>query len=162
MRAVEVLAVTSEIYPLVKTGGLADVTGALPGALAPHGIAVTTLIPGYPAVMAALETPRVAHAYADLLGAPARLLKGTAAGLSLLVLDAPTLFDRPGGPYGDERGIDWPDNGRRFAALARAGADIGLDCVHGFRPDIVHGHDWQAGLTAGLPPLCPRAPDPEP
>jgi len=56
-----ILSVASEAYPLIKTGGLADVVGALPGALKPHGIAVTTLLPGYPGVVTGLKQPRVLH-----------------------------------------------------------------------------------------------------
>ena len=70
-----ILSVASEAYPLIKTGGLADVAGALPGALRPHGFAVTTLLPGYPAVLAALKKASVLHQYDDLLGNPARLLQ---------------------------------------------------------------------------------------
>src|SRR5690606_17522150 len=63
------------------------------------------------------------------------------------VLDAPHLFDRPGGPYGDSTGADWPDNWRRFSALSFAGADIAAGAIAGYRPDVVHAHDWQAALT---------------
>lgn len=148
----KVLSVASEAYPLVKTGGLADVVGALPGALAPHGIAVTTLLPGYPAVLAALGRARASHRWADLLGVPARLLTGTLPGTlpgghALLVLDAPDLFARPGGPYAGTDGADWGDNWRRFAALARAGADLASGAVKGHDYDVLHAHDWQAALA---------------
>jgi hypothetical protein len=70
-----VLSVASEAAPLVKTGGLADVVGALPQALAPHGVNLTTMLPGYPAVMATLKKgARAVHKWPDLLGSPARLL----------------------------------------------------------------------------------------
>ncbi len=91
-----VLSVASELYPLVKTGGLADVAGALPPALARLGIETRTLVPGYPAVMERLEDAREAHAWPALIGAPARLVTGRAAGLVIVALDAPELFDRPG------------------------------------------------------------------
>ncbi|MBN9057876.1 MAG: glycogen/starch synthase, partial [Rhizobiales bacterium] len=144
----KILAVVSEIYPLVKTGGLADVAGALPGALAPEDVAVTTLVPGYPAVLAALKKPEVVHTFAGLFGRDARLLKAHAAGLDLLVLDAPHLFDRPGNPYVDAGGKDWLDNPLRFAALSRAAAEIGQGLVPKLKPDVIHAHDWQTGLTA--------------
>ena len=142
----KVLAVASEIYPLVKTGGLADVAGALPPALAGHGIAVRTLVPGYPAVIAALAKPR-AIALPDLFGHPARLLAAKVAGLDLLVLDMPALFDRPGGPYADSAGADHADNWMRFAALGRTGAAIAAGAVPGWAPALVHAHDWQAAMT---------------
>lgn len=142
-----VLSVTPEVFPLIKTGGLADVTGALPPALARHGVAMRTLVPGYPAVMAAFRKRKAALVYDDLFGARAAVHMVKAGGLDLLVLDAPHLYNRPGGPYGDAGGRDWPDNWKRFAALSRVGADIGAGALEGFVPDLVHVHDWQAALT---------------
>lgn len=142
-----VLTVASEAFPLVKTGGLADVVGALPQALAEQGLAVTTLLPGYPAVMAALADADVAHAFDDLFGGPARVLAGRAAGLDLLALDAPHLFARPGNPYLGPDGREWPDNGPRFAGLGAAAAAmaVGVDGGAGF--DILHAHDWQGAMA---------------
>ena len=148
MPRTEVLSVVSEVYPLIKTGGLADVAGALPGALADLGVRVRTLVPGYRAVMSALAEPKVIKALPDWFGGPARLLGGVARGLELYVLDAPHLYDRPGGPYGGVDGKEFPDNALRFAALARMGANIGQGFAPRYRPAIVHAHDWQAGLTA--------------
>jgi starch synthase len=144
----KILAVASELYPLVKTGGLADVTGALPPALARRGIEMRTLIPGYPAVMAGVEKGKLIHRYAALLGAEARLVAARAGEVELIVLDAPALFDRPGGPYAGPGGGDHIDNWRRFAALSKAGADIAGGIAKGFRPDLVQAHDWQAAMTA--------------
>jgi len=141
-----ILSVTSELFPLVKTGGLADVAGALPGALAPLGVEMRPVVPGYPAVLAALRGAAPVHE-AVLYGGPVRVLSGTAAGLALFCVDAPHLYDRPGTPYGEPNGTDFPDNAQRFAALCRMAADIGLGAVPGFVPDVVHAHDWQAGLT---------------
>jgi starch synthase len=142
----EVLSVASEVYPLIKTGGLADVVGSLPGALAAEGISVRTLVPGYPRVLAALGAGDPVAALNDIGGGPARLLAGQAGGLDLFVLDAPHLFERPGNPYVGPGGADWPDNPQRFAALARAGASIGQGIVPGYRPQVIHAHDWQAAL----------------
>ena len=146
---IEVLSVTSELFPLIKTGGLADVAGALPGALAPEGVHVRTLVPGYPAVRSALEKPRIVARIDDLMGGPAVLLAaGKVAGsLDLIVIDAPHLYDRPGNPYLAPDGSDWPDNTERFAALSLVAAMIGQGLVAGYRVDVVHGHDWQAGLA---------------
>nr|WP_221774235.1 glycogen synthase GlgA [Novosphingobium flavum] len=138
-----VLSVASEAVPLIKTGGLADVAGALPAALAPHDCHLTTLIPGYPSVLAKLAGAKPVHKWADLLGAPARLL---AAG-DLLVLDCPALFERGGRPYTDDAGHDWQDNWRRFAAFGRAAADIAGGAVKGRKFDLLHAHDWQSGLA---------------
>jgi starch synthase len=142
-----VLSVASEIYPIVKTGGLADVVGALPVALKAENIETRTLVPGYPDVIAALGTAKEVYRPLQFLGGDARLLSGSHGELDLFVLDAPHLFARSGNPYLGPDGTDWPDNGLRFAALARMAADIGLGVVSPFVPDIVHAHDWQAGLT---------------
>jgi starch synthase len=154
--AINVLSVASEAVPLVKTGGLADVAGALPTALAPHDVAVTSFIPGYPAVLKALgKRPKAIHAWDALLGTPARLLAGKLGAHSLLVLDAPALFGREGGPYGDASGRDWADNWHRFAAFARAGADIAAGAVKGRAFDLVHAHDWQSAMLPAYLRLAP-------
>jgi starch synthase len=147
MTALRVLSVASECFPLVKTGGLADVVGALPAALAAESVAVRTLLPGYPGVIAKAGKADPLHAFDDLFGGPARVLSARAAGLDLLVLDAPHLYARPGGPYSDPQGRDWADNPLRFAALSWAAAEIGRGALPGWRPDVVHAHDWQAGLV---------------
>jgi starch synthase len=143
----KVLSVASEFYPLVKTGGLADVAGALPGAMRPHGVEVVTLLPAYPAAKRALPDAKSVWTNDDLFGGPASVLAGRTAGLDLMLLDAPHLFDRPGNPYLGPDGRDWPDNAFRFAALGWIAARIGLGDVASFVPDIVHGHDWQSGLA---------------
>lgn len=140
----KVLSVASECAPLVKTGGLADVAGALPGALAGQGVDMRVLLPGYPSVKA---TGEVVRRYDDLMGGAARVVSAEAHGLRLYVLDAPHLFDRAGGPYLDAQGRDWPDNPERFAALCQVAADLAVDGAGGWVPDVVHGHDWQAGLV---------------
>ncbi|KAA9007961.1 glycogen synthase GlgA [Histidinibacterium aquaticum] len=140
-RAVRILSVASECAPLVKTGGLADVAGALPGALAAEGVEMVTLLPGYPAVLSALAGAEAVHEERDLMGGPARVLRGEAAGLKLLVLDAPHLYDRDGSIYLGPDGHDWPDNPERFAALCWVAAALAGDY------DAVHCHDWQAGLV---------------
>lgn len=142
-----VLFVTSELYPLVKTGGLADVAHALSIALDHLGLDVRCLVPGYPAVLGGLESPEAIDRVPDLFGGPARLLAGSAAGCQVIALQADHLYGRPGNPYVDPERHDWPDNDRRFAALDRVGADIGLGRLTRFRPEVVHAHDWQAGLA---------------
>src|SRR5947209_8106673 len=114
-----VLSVASEAFPLVKTGGLADVAGALPLAMPRASVEMRTLLPGFPAVMAKLEAAEAIHEYPALMGGPARLLAGKAGGLELFVLDAPHLYERAGNIYLGPDGRDWPDNVFRFAALAR-------------------------------------------
>ena len=142
-----VLSVASEAFPLIKTGGLADVVGALPVALAPLGVEVRTLLPGYPAVIAAIKGTETVHHWHELFGGSASLIAGEAGMRKLLVLDAPHLFNRPGNPYVDANGRDWPDNAERFAALAFVAAEIGGGLLGAYVPDVVHAHDWQAALV---------------
>jgi starch synthase len=143
----QVLAVASEIFPLVKTGGLADVTGALPLALVDRNVVVRTLVPGYPSISGKFRKKKPLLQYQDLHGNGAQVFAGETSGLELFVLDAPHLFDRIGGPYNDKNGVDWQDNWRRFAALSRVGSDIAAGAISGYRPAVVHAHDWQAALT---------------
>jgi starch synthase len=147
MTSIRVLSVASEIYPIIKTGGLADVVGALPTALKAEGIDARTIVPGYPAVIQALARAESILDLPDFHGGPARVLSGSCAELDLLVLDAPHLFARSGNPYTSADGTDWPDNVIRFAALGQIAAEIGQGAFPAFVPDVVHSHDWQAGLT---------------
>lgn len=147
MTHLRVLSVASEVFPLIKTGGLADVAGALPGALKPLGVQMRTLLPGYPQVMGALADGEVVHKWRSLFGGHGSLVAGKAQSLDVLVLDAPHLFQRPGNPYVDAAGKDWPDNAERFAALSYVAAEIARGLIGGYWPDVVHAHDWQAGLV---------------
>jgi starch synthase len=143
-----VLFVASELYPLIKTGGLADVCGALPPALAGHDIEVRTLLPAYPVVRERLGPTRPVAEIDNLFGGRARLAAGvTPEGVRILALEAPHLYGRAGNPYLGPDGKDWPDNHFRFAALSWVASEIGLGRLGDWRPDVVHGHDWQAGLA---------------
>ena len=144
---IEVLSVASEVYPLIKTGGLADVAGALPGALGGRGVTMRTLVPGYPAVMSKLGGGRVVREIDDLFGVPAKLIAARVEGLDVIVIDAPVLYDRPGNPYVSPDGWDWPDNWKRFAALGWVAAELAQGLVEGYHPQLLHCHDWQAGLA---------------
>ncbi|WP_026869086.1 glycogen synthase GlgA [Inquilinus limosus] len=145
-----VLHAVSEIYPLVKTGGLADVAAALPPALAVAGVPARILVPAYPAVRQAMRRPELVLEDAALFGGgPAQVMLAELEGIAVpaYVLDCPGLFGRDGNPYLGPDRQDWPDNHRRFAALGWAAARLGLGADPQWRPDIVHGHDWQAGLA---------------
>jgi starch synthase len=144
---IEVLSVASEAYPLIKTGGLADVVGALPAALAPHGVSMRVMIPGYPKVMEALVGGREVWYFSNFFGGDARLIAGRAGGLDVIAVDAPHLYNRPGNPYVNSAGVDWPDNAQRFAALSFAAYELARGTVEGYQPQILHCHDWQAALV---------------
>jgi len=150
----KILFIASEAYPLVKTGGLADVAGALPAELQKLGVDVRLLIPGYPQAMETAGHRGAPiflgnwHGMFDLRIIPAAM---PGSGVPVFLLDCPALFMRDGGPYQDPDGQDWPDNHLRFGALCRAavwmaGRERGLV----WTPDILHAHDWQAGLVPAL------------
>ena len=146
----QILHVASELYPLVKTGGLGDVLAALPPALRRAGIDARLLLPGFPDLLSGIRDQTfLADLGSGPGGVPARLRLGRVAGneAPCYLIDAPALFDRPGSPYFGPDGRDWPDNHRRFALLGWAAAQAAIAGFAGWRPDIVHGHDWHAGLA---------------
>lgn len=148
----KVLFVTSEAFPLLKTGGLADVSGALPAALVALGEDVRMLLPAYPQ---ALEIAQDLHPIAEL-GDPlgvgeARLIEARIpqSNVPVWLVDCPALYARVGNPYVREDGTDWPDNHLRFALLSRVAAMLSVPAnAAGWTADIVHANDWQTGLTA--------------
>ncbi|HEY0665295.1 MAG TPA: glycogen synthase GlgA [Gallionella sp.] len=149
MKKLKVLFATSEVAPLIKTGGLADVSGALPAALRAIDVDVHVLVPGYRQVMGKLAQPQIA-ATLDLPGfPPCRLLSGKMPnGVPLLVLDCPSLYQREGGPYQTPTGQDWPDNAMRFGLLSKVAAVLGSGYTPlNWHPDLVQCNDWQTGLT---------------
>lgn len=144
------LFATPEVAPLIKTGGLADVSGALPAALRAVGVDVRVLVPGYTPVLAQLPQHTVIARFDSLPGfPPARLLSGeTGSDVPLLVLDCPSLYQREGGPYQDMGGRDWTDNALRFGLLSKIAAILGSDASPlDWKPDLVHCNDWQTGLA---------------
>jgi starch synthase len=144
-----VLFVTSEVAPLIKTGGLADVAGSLPAALMHTGVDVRVLVPGYKQVMEAVKSKGRLTSFPALGEMPAsQLLAGKLpSGVPLMILDSPRLYDRPGGPYQDS-GTDWPDNAVRFGLLSYLAAVLGGPASPiSWRPRILHCNDWQTGLA---------------
>ncbi len=150
-----ILFASSELYPWVKTGGLADVSRALPEALLHEGLTVTIVIPGYRELLAALGPPKSIYQLqddfisSDISIGEYDLPDST---LSLLVVHSESLFERPGSPYLDIDGKDWPDNGYRFAQFCRAITALlnPETCNYPKRFQWVHCNDWQTGL---VPPL---------
>lgn len=145
-RHLRVLFATSEAYPLAKTGGLADVCGALPAALAALGTDIRLILPGY---VSALD---IAENKWELLSLPdgGRLICGRmpASGVPVYLVDRPDLFRRSGDLYQDSERQDWPDNHIRYAALCDAAVQISLHGDGtGWRPQLVHANDWHTGLV---------------
>jgi starch synthase len=150
----DILFCTSEAYPLIKTGGLADVSGSLPKALRDLGNDVRLILPAYPAAVEnAGELTPVASLTLPGAGEPVRILEGRLAdgGAKFYLVDSPEHFRRTGNPYVQEDGSLWPDNAQRFAVLARAAAAVALgQAGMDWTPQLVHCNDWQTGL---VPPL---------
>lgn len=152
-RMPKVLFAVSEAHPLIKTGGLADFAGSLPVALQELRHDVRLVLPAYrPVLVQARAWREVARL--ELPGhQAARILEGAQPGtrVTCWLVDAPELFDRPGGPYSDANGHDWPDNAARFTLFARAVVQLALDEAGlNWRADIVHCNDWQTGLVPAL------------
>ena len=146
-----VLHVAAEVYPLVKTGGLADVVAALPVAQAEQGADVRLLLPGYPAIIEGVRGARTVIDIGACFGAlRVRLLLGRMPGtdLPVYVVDAPYLYRRAGGPYQGPDGEEWPDNLQRFALLGWVAAHLAADDADpAWVPDVVHAHDWHAAMA---------------
>ena len=144
-----VLYVSTEVYPALKTGGLADVNAALPRALIDLGVDVRLLLPGFPALMLAATDIEHCVMLEPMFGASdIRVVRAQLHGVPAYLIDAPAFFDRPGNPYLDPHGRDWPDNHLRFALLGAVAARFADGAIDDWRPDVVHGHDWHAGLAA--------------
>ncbi len=154
-----ILFVTTEVYPLVKTGGLADVAGALSAALAESGEDVRLLLPAYPQAVRALRHWRPIGE-GEVLGWRIHLIEGCMpdSGVPVLLVVCPLLFERLGNPYSASTGCEWPDNHERFAVLSRVAASIAVGewgekgsvrgwKGEGWRADVVHANDWQTGLV---------------
>lgn len=150
----DILFASSEAHPLIKTGGLADVSGSLPRAIRNSKQEIRLILPAYPAaVKGAGHLKEVAALELPGSDAPVRVLQGWLphTRVRLYLVDCPEYFDRPGGPYSGPDGHDWSDNADRFALFAHAVHTIamnraGLD----WQPQLVHCNDWQTGLVPAL------------
>ena len=147
----KILFVTSEAHPLIKTGGLADVSGSLPKALAGLGVDVRLIMPNYQAIKTTEEiyyksTVRVNNT-------DAHILETRLPGTQVLVwlVDCPEFFDFPGNPYVDEKGSAWANSAERFALFCRIAVEVAMNRGYlDWAPDIVHCNDWQSGLVPAL------------
>ncbi|MFQ5470478.1 MAG: glycogen synthase GlgA [Gammaproteobacteria bacterium] len=156
-----ILFVTSEAHPLVKTGGLADVSGSLPIAIKTQRRDIRIIMPAYKAAINKIERLNVvANFELPISPHPISILEGRLPGSSVTIwlVDSPIHFDRDG-LYGDKNGVDWRDNAERFTVLARAVEavalnQLGLDWV----PEVVHCNDWQSGLVPALLSYAPNRP----
>jgi len=144
------LFVTSEIFPLIKTGGLADVSGALPAALATTGLDVQILLPAYRGILAQCDAPRLLGSLQAFHDIRCELYQTTLPGtdIPLLLIDYQALYDREGGPYHHPQHGEWQDNPLRFGLLSKVAAMLSVpNMLQPWLPDLVHCNDWQSGLT---------------
>ena len=156
-----VLHAAAEVFPLVKTGGLADVLGALPQALNDAGADARLLLPGLPAIVEGLEQLRPVCELGVLFGAARitlRLGRLAHSGVPAYVVDAPYLYRRPGNPYLAADGSEWPDNAQRFALLGWVGAHLASgELDQAWKPDILQAHDWHAAMACAYVAAHPDA-----
>ena len=159
----KILHAAAECYPLAKTGGLGDVIGALAPAQRRLNADVRVALPGYRGLASRLEFRRTVAAF-ELHGHEITVTEGTLdrsdsarARLPVYLFENAELYDRPGDPYRDEHGVEFPDNGQRFGCFSEALARFVL-AREGFAPQLVHLHDWQAGLAAGWLRQPPQRP----
>lgn len=141
-----VLHVCAELFPLLKTGGLADVTSALPVAQSKSGMDVRLLLPAFPAIIQGvndLHPVAQRHTFAGFV----TLLYGNFNGIGIYLIDVPHLYQRAGSPYHDEQMHDYPDNLWRFALLGYIASEIACGMDSYWQPQIIHAHDWHAGLA---------------
>lgn len=149
-KPLNILFTTSEVFPLIKTGGLADVSFGLPNALKNSGHDIAMAIPGYRDVITKIEKSKTVHRFANGSG---QLLQSQLPGtrVKLFIVDIPALFDRPGGPYQSEQGEDWHDNATRFYQFSKVCADLAMNRFGvRWQPDVVHSNDWQTALVPAL------------
>lgn len=148
--SMRILFVTSEASPFAKTGGLADVSAALPAALQDLGMDVRVLLPAYPQALERAPSAREIMRLGDPLGCgQTRILETYVpnTGRPVWLVDCPSLYNRAGGLYQDGNGRDWPDNNLRFALLNHVAAGIADEAGGSWMPDIIHANDWHAGLV---------------
>ncbi|MCP5144099.1 MAG: glycogen synthase GlgA [Gammaproteobacteria bacterium] len=158
-----ILFAASEVFPHIKTGGLADVAGALPPALQALGLDISIVIPAYRRIaeMRSVPPPVVAEFALPEHDAVAKIRASQLHGtdIPLYLVDIPGLFDRDGEPYTDADGNEWPDNPDRFAAFSRVVCAMALgELLPQFKPDAVHCHDWHTGLVPALLADKPQRP----
>ncbi|MDB5888410.1 MAG: hypothetical protein JWM03_1282 [Rhodocyclales bacterium] len=146
-----ILHVAAEVFPLVKTGGLADVVGALPQALIKQGADVRLLLPGLPAIADAVLSSKKVCDIGAAFGAARVSLRQAELPYShvpVYVIDAPYLYRRGGSPYQASDGTEWADNLQRFALLGWVAAHLAAgELDPAWTPEIVHAHDWHASLA---------------
>jgi starch synthase len=152
---IKVAMLASEIVPFAKTGGLADVAGALPKFLSPLGVEFKVFMPFYRETrLKNLVLRRVIERLElDWPGKkiPFSVWEAKENSVSFLFVEQDEYFDRDH-LYGTPKG-DYPDNGERFAFFAGAALEA-LRALN-FRPDVIHAHDWQAAIALGYLKFAP-------
>jgi starch synthase len=147
----KILFVTSEAHPLIKTGGLADVSGSLPKALAELGEDVRLILPYYQAIKTYGDVHFLCKLRVDNREISLLETQMPDSQVKVWLVDYPEFYNRPGNPYLDGEGNPWPDNADRFALLSRIAVEVAMDRAGlDWQPEIVHCNDWQSGLVPAL------------
>ena len=147
----KILFVTSEAHPLIKTGGLADVSSSLPKALAGLGADIRLIMPKYQAIKTAEEI--YYKSTVQVNNTDVNILETFLPGTEVLVwlVDCPQFFDFPGNPYVDELGNAWENSAERFALFCRIAVEVAMNRGYlDWTPDVIHCNDWQSGLVPAL------------
>lgn len=156
----KILYISSEAFPLIKTGGLGDVAGSLPAALLRKSQDIRLLLPAYPEVLSKITSAKK-RASTSHYNLAVNIIETRLPGTNVMVwlVDCPAIYNRPGGPYTDDHGQPWQDNALRFALFCHTAVDIALNNLQlNWHPDVVHCNDWQSGLVPALLSLVSKRP----
>lgn len=147
----KILFVTSEAHPLIKTGGLADVSGSLPKALAELGEDVRIIMPNYQSIKTNEDIRYLSTVHVNNYAVNILETRLPDANVIVWLVDCPEYFNYPGNPYVDEHGKPWANNAERFALFCRVTVEVAMNRSWlDWKPDIVHCNDWQSGLVPAL------------
>ena len=158
----KILFACSEIVPLIKTGGLADVCGALPLALRNSHYSIRIIMPAYGEVLDKLKSRKVVSRL-FLSGIPGDITLWQSSlpntKVKLYLVEYAPAFAREGNPYQSPKGHPWQDNAERYTLFGRAVTEVALNHADlDWQPDLVHCNDWQTGLVPALLDLHPQRP----
>nr|WP_314265778.1 glycogen synthase GlgA [uncultured Moellerella sp.] len=142
----KILHCCSELFPLLKTGGLADVMGALPSAQQSIGLDVRLVMPGFPVLLENIKDLQLVTEI-DTFAGHIRLLFGHYNDIGIYLIDAPHLYQRAGSPYHDSLLHPYSDNVFRFALLGWVAAELSIGLDPFWHAEVVHAHDWHGGMA---------------
>ncbi|KAF3978238.1 MAG: glycogen synthase GlgA [Methylococcales symbiont of Iophon sp. n. MRB-2018] len=147
----KILFASSEVHPLIKTGGLADVAGSLPRALAEISQDIRVILPNYSSLKKTEDVHFISSVRVNNQDANILETRLPDSNVIVWLVDCPALFDFPGNPYVDETGNPWENIADRFALFSRIIVEVAMNRAHlDWQPNVVHCNDWQTGLVPAL------------